>query len=130
QQSTSACLTSDCGLRGEIIRPAINAGRRHATVIVANENAAFLVHPCVHEIEQVAAGTAAADSTTLSWIARRDVLRNPSLAAIISDGDVEIPDAGKIWSVIARVTRAAVPVIASGLRPEVSDGGAGWVAGD
>src|SRR4029077_4256159 len=85
---------------------------------------------CVHEIEQVAAGTATADSTTLNWIPRRDVLRNPSLGAIISGGDVEIPNTRKIRSVVARISVAAVPVIASGLGPHESDGGAVWVAGN
>jgi hypothetical protein len=70
-------------LRGKRIRPSLNAGS-DATVLARDQDSAFLIDLKIHEIEEISAGAAAADSAALDWIAGGNVLRRPSFAPVKS----------------------------------------------
>src|ERR1700730_3969464 len=116
---------------------AINTCSGDATVVVADQDSAFLVDRSVKEVEQVAAGTATADPATLNRISRRDVLRRPCHAAVERRGEIEIPNTGELRSSINTravgrtiISLAAWPVVARGFCTEESKRTAIWVASD
>ena len=92
----TAALSGDRCFCGVIIRSSINAARGDAAVIITDHDPSFLVDSCIKEIEQIAAGSTAADSAALDRIARRDVLSAPRHAAIKRCCHIEIPHAGEV----------------------------------
>ncbi len=90
-----AALACDHAFGREVVRSAIDAGGANAAIFVADENAAFLVDGSIEKVEQVAACSAIANTTTLDGIAWSDVLGRPGLAAVKRSSYVEIPHTGK-----------------------------------
>src|SRR5262249_19259491 len=70
-----------------------------ATIGVTHQHAPELVHRNVIEVEQVAAWVAAAlipYTAALHRVRRSRVDRGPSTAAVIREGDIEVPNAREI----------------------------------
>src|SRR5262249_42966327 len=85
----------------------------------------------VEKVEQVAAsrGGAVTDTAALDWVVRRNVLRDPGIAAVERVGDIQIPDAfersGVTVRIIARsLADAAMIIDAAGCRSKKGERGA------
>src|SRR5206468_4462432 len=113
-----AALACDHAFGREVVRSAIDAGGADAAIFVADDNPPFLVDGSIEKVEQVTACSAIADTTTLDRIPRCYVLRRPSLSAVKSSSDIEIPHTWKRRSRTAIFTVAAVKVSSRGLAAE------------
>ena len=72
--------------------------RARAAIVIADQDAAALVHIHAHKVEHVAADVRAAaepDAAALHGIVRRHIHRMPGLAAIVGVRDVKMPDTGE-----------------------------------
>src|SRR5207245_5040043 len=99
-QSHTARLTCYAHERDKVIGcRAGNAAFGHATVTVAKEHAAFVVHSDFVEVEKVAvlmAATLLPDAShALNWVIRCGIHCRPGRAAIVGDSDECVPSAGE-----------------------------------
>ena len=106
EHSPAARLTHDSGKLGERVRPAIAHASRRATDRIACDHAALSVDLRIDEVVMITPVSAVRDTTerALDRIVRSSVGDKPRVAAIVSRGDVEIPDTGKVHALIVSET--------------------------